>query len=232
LDYSRTQLVQAQERLGSGERYVYVAADIYRLPFASGLFDAATMIRTLHHMADAQQALRQVRRVLQTGATFILEYANKQNAKSIVRYWLGRQSWNPFSLEPIEFAELNYDFHPQAIRRWMESAGFSIERQLTVSHYRIGMLKRWVPLDLLVKMDSLAQLTGDWWQLSPIFFLMIRRPPRSTLTPTGAFFCCPNCSALLDPGLKGLQDDVLECPHCGLAWSCLDGIYDFRRPVA
>ncbi|RPI33324.1 MAG: methyltransferase domain-containing protein [Chloroflexota bacterium] len=33
LDYSKTQLEQAQERLGRDERYVYVAANAYRLPF-------------------------------------------------------------------------------------------------------------------------------------------------------------------------------------------------------
>ena len=43
VDYSRTQLVQAQQRLGAGPNYRYVAADIYHLPFAAGSFDAATM---------------------------------------------------------------------------------------------------------------------------------------------------------------------------------------------
>ncbi|HEX2697050.1 MAG TPA: class I SAM-dependent methyltransferase, partial [Anaerolineales bacterium] len=47
LDYSRTQLEQAQQRLGKSDRYVYVAADVYRLPFVDALFDAATMIRVL-----------------------------------------------------------------------------------------------------------------------------------------------------------------------------------------
>src|SRR5512134_2119301 len=82
LDYSRTQLEQAQARLGRLERYIYVAADAYRLPFIPGLFDAATMIRTLHHMADAPRALGQVRQVLQPGSTFVLEFANKQNLKA------------------------------------------------------------------------------------------------------------------------------------------------------
>src|SRR5512141_1201010 len=70
LDYSRTQLQQAQARLGNDGRYLYVAADIYRLPFVPGLFDAATMIRTLHHMMDAPRALGQVRQALQPGAVF------------------------------------------------------------------------------------------------------------------------------------------------------------------
>ena len=71
LDYSSTQLQQAQARLGSSARYIYVAADAYALPFVPGLFDAATMIRVIHHLADAPAALRQVRTVLQPGATFI-----------------------------------------------------------------------------------------------------------------------------------------------------------------
>src|ERR671922_747047 len=86
LDYSRTQLEQAQGRLGNSDKYIYVAADVYRLPFVDGLFDAATMIRTLHHMADAPKALGQVKHVLAFGGIFILEFANKQNLKAILRY--------------------------------------------------------------------------------------------------------------------------------------------------
>src|SRR5215208_1973516 len=70
LDYSRTQLEQAQGRLGTSDKYIYVAADVYRLPFVAGLFDAATMIRVLHHMADAPKALRQVKAVLGAGGVF------------------------------------------------------------------------------------------------------------------------------------------------------------------
>ncbi|MEN6394544.1 MAG: class I SAM-dependent methyltransferase, partial [Anaerolineaceae bacterium] len=104
LDYSLSQLVQAQERLGKNERYIYVNANVYRLPFVPGLFDAATMIRTLHHLANVPLALQQIRETLKPGAVFILEYANKQNLKAIMRYIFHRQAWNPFDLEPIEFA--------------------------------------------------------------------------------------------------------------------------------
>ena len=116
LDYSRTQLLQARERLGSNPAYRFVAADVYKLPFVNGLFDGATMIRTLHHMADAPLALAQVRSVLQENAVFILEFANKQNIKAILRFLIGRQKWNPFSKDPVEFAALNFDFHPAAVR--------------------------------------------------------------------------------------------------------------------
>jgi SAM-dependent methyltransferase len=226
LDYSRTQLQQAQERLGNDGRYLYVAADIYRLPFAPGLFDAATMIRALHHMVDAPRALGQVRQALQPGAVFVLEYASKKNLKAILRYLLRRQSWSPFALEPVEFAELNFDFHPQAIRNWLGECDFTIERQLTVSHFRIELLKRVVPLRLLVWMDSMAQLTGDWWQFSPSVFVRARAKLGSAVAAPGAFFRCPECEHWpLDEARE-----ALTCPACGRRWAVHDGIYDFRHP--
>src|SRR3990172_1769918 len=139
LDYSRTQLEQAQARLGKSDKYVYVAADAYRLPFVNGLFDGATMIRALHHMADAPKVLAQAARVLQPQSTFILEFANKQNFKSILRWMLRRQSWSPFTREPVEFAALNFDFHPGAVFDWLAAAGFTVEAKRTVSHFRLGL---------------------------------------------------------------------------------------------
>jgi len=231
LDYSRTQLEQAQQRLGKSDKYIYVAADIYRLPFVNGLFDAATMIRALHHMADAPKALEQVRKVLGSGGIFILEFANKLNLKAILRFLLGRQKWSPFTLGPVEFVKLNFDFHPRAIRNWLKELGFEIERTLTLSHFRVGFLKRIVPTSILVFLDSLFQWTGQLWQLSPSVFVKAKveggkhkaEIPDSPLL----FFKCPQCrySPLVD------RKAHLECSSCQKKWEVKDGIYDFREPI-
>ena len=232
LDYSRTQLCQAQERLGKSDRYTFVAADVYRLPFVPGLFEAATLIRTLHHLVEPRLALGQVRQVLQPGGIFILEFANKRNFKAIARYLLGRQSWNPFSLEPVEFVPLNFDFHPKAVRSWLAESGFAIRRQLTVSHFRLGLLKRALPVGLLVWMDSLAQWTGDLWQVTPSVFVRAQalggEPAKSSPgAAVSALFRCPEC------GQHPLEDlgGRLACPACKRTWLFQDGIYDFRQPA-
>ncbi len=223
LDYSRTQLEQAQQRLGSDPRYVFVAADVYRLPFVDGLFDGATMIRTLHHMVEPQLALRSVRRVLAQKALFILEFANKRNIKAILRYLAGKQSWNPFSHEPVEFVELNFDFHPKAIRQWLQDAEFKIERQLSLSYLRTEFLKKHVPLKVLVKIDSLLQWTGKVAQYSPSIFSRVRMVGYAPEVVAGSFFQCPICGQAL-PEIK--QD--LTCSTCTHVWHYQDGIYDFR----
>jgi len=225
VDYSRTQLLQARQRLGENPAYRYVAADVYHLPFGENSFDGATMIRTLHHMADAPAALTETRRTLRPEAVFILEFPNKRNLKSILRYMLRRQMWNPFLPEPVEFAALNFDFHPATVRAWLRDCGFIIERQLTVSHFRMGILKRVVPLRLLVALDRLLQPSGSWVQLAPSIFTRARAAgaiPEGT--PLQTLFRCPAC------GHQPLDDTppVVVCPACGRRYPVEDGIYNFR----
>ena len=233
LDFSRTQLELAQQRLGRSDKYVYIAADVYRLPFIDDLFDAATMIRVLHHMADAPQALGQVRNTLRPEGTFILEYANKLNLKAILRYWFRRQAWSPFTPEPVEFEKLNFDFHPQTVRKWLLALGFEIEKILNVSHFRIELLKQAVPTSMLVFFDSLFQWTGAFFQWTPSVFVLARIREKGSLNKEipailAGYFKCPECGHTpLDE-----KKSFLFCPDCHRHWEIKDGIYDFREPVS
>lgn len=226
-DYSKSQLRQAQARLGRSERYIYVAGDFYNPPFVDSLFDGATMVRTIHHAQDVPRALQQVGRVLSPAGTFILEFANKRHLKAILRYWLRRQTWNPFALEPVEFVELNFDFHPKWMAARLREKDFTIERRLTVSHFRVSLLKRLVPTRLLAAVDGLVQWTGNLWQLTPSVFVRARQEKSGPPSPADAFFRCPRCDG------KSWQrtGSSLICETCGVRWAIDDGIYDFKAPL-
>ncbi len=197
LDYSTTQLKQAHQRLGAQPRYCFVAADVYRLPFAPGVFDAATMIRTIHHLSEPQLALEQARACLAENATFILEFANKRNLKSILRYWSVRQKWSPFSPEAVEFVKLNFDFHPASVRGMLADSGFTIEKQICVSYLRSGFFKRVMPLKLLLAKENFLQHVASWAALSRAAFCgRALTQPNSRQPPRGGFLPLPGLRAL------------------------------------
>jgi len=155
LDYSRSQLEYARQRFGD-ERFIYVVADIYKLPLATNAVDTAVMVRVLHHIADVPLALQQVKRVVCGQGAFILEFANKRHLKNIVKYVIGR-GVNPFDRCPYEFADLHYDFHPAWVARQLREAGFEVEQRLSVSNLRSAFLKRIFSTSSLVKMEAVLQ---------------------------------------------------------------------------
>ena len=231
LDYSRSLLREAQALLGDDPRFLFVAADWYRMPFVPGVFDALVQVRTIHHAADAPALLAQLARIIRRDGRYVLEFANKRNLKAMARYALRRQTWSPYDPEPVEFVALNFDFHPRWMLAALRSAGFQPDEVRSVSHFRLALLKRLLPPSLLVRLDQALQPTGRWVALSPSLFVASAAPASAVTAPRAALFACPSClTALPDrPSAAALQ-----CPNsaCGLTWSVDNGLYDFKEPRA
>jgi len=223
LDFARSQLLQAHQRFGEG-RFIYLAADIYRLPLASSVVDTAVTVRVLHHIADIPAALAEVHRILKPKGTYILEYANKRNLKEIFRYLLGRSQKRPFSWEPFEYLDMHFNFHPAYISASLREAGFAPEGDLAVSHFRLPLLKRLFTPGVLAYLDGLLQKSTAGLKLSPSIFVAARAVKNEGKAPK-ALFRCLHCQTPLQE--KGT---TLLCSGCGQEWRPQEGVYDFREP--
>jgi ubiquinone/menaquinone biosynthesis C-methylase UbiE len=230
LDYSQSLLRQAQARLGREGRILYVAANLYALPFADSAFDAAMMVRVMHHVEDVPAALAEIGRCLAGSGTFVLEFASKRHLKSIVRYALRAQQWSPFDQAPYEFAPMHFDFHPAWMRARLVEAGFHVKRQRTVSHFRLAVLKRPIPPRALATLDGLCQPTGRWWQLTPSVFAQCLpvAAKAGEVTFAERLFRCPACGGLQ----LEASAEAVACRECGRRWGIEDGIYNFKAPLS
>ncbi len=228
LDYSKSMLRQAQERWGREGKHIYVAADLYAMPFVDFLFDTTVTVRVLHHVQNIPSAFQEIQRVLRPGGVYVLEYANKRHFKAILRYLLGRQSWSPFAPEPYEFVELNYDFHPAWMEARLREAGFAVGRELAVSSFRLPFLKRLISPSSLAALDGLLQGPAAPLKLAPSVFVWARAEKGDAQAEGVGFFRCPGCHStdLIE------TEEALTCQGCGRAWVIDDGIYDFKQPAA
>lgn len=225
LDYSLSQLQYAQEHLGTSPRYIYVAADAYRLPFHAGVFDGATMVRVIHHMSNVPAVLMQIRRVMSPRGVFILEHANKRNAKAMLRYALKKQTWSPYSLDPVEFVELNYDFHPAYITNALRAAGFSTKTRIPVSFLRLDVLKEKFSTDTLVKLDTILQHLGLLY--SPSIFTKNEAVGNTVDNLSrDQILACPDCGGDLIH-----EDETVRCVRDNRRWAVRGGIYDFKAAL-
>lgn len=224
LDYARSQLRQAQERLGD-HGFIYVAADLYNLPIADAAVDTAVTVRVLHHVKDLAAAFAQIGRILRPGGTYVLEFANKRHLKAIGRYWLGRQSESPFSLEPYEFVELNLDFHPAYVAGQLAEAGFRIDAERAVSTFRLPALKQRVDPGRLARIDGWLQRPTARLKLAPSIFLRTHIDKPGFRRLAAMLWRCPRCGSL---DLTE-EPDTVGCNGCDTRWPIDEGIYDFKE---
>jgi len=70
-DLSQNMLARARERIDD-DRVTFAAADLTRLPYADGAFDAIVCGWVLEHLPDPRPGLRELARVLQPGGKMLL----------------------------------------------------------------------------------------------------------------------------------------------------------------
>jgi hypothetical protein len=123
---------------------------------------------------------------------------------------------------------MNFDFHPTWMRDRLAEAMFHVKRTLTVSHFRLPLLKRLIPPRILAALDGLCQPTGAWWQLTPSVFVQcgIRKP--TVEIPTTPCFRCPVCKN------TNLEESprAMICGACDRSWPVEDGIFNFKNPLS
>jgi SAM-dependent methyltransferase len=234
-DYSRTLLQDAARELGQDRRFVFVAGNLYSLPLASGILDSLVMVRVMHHLADVPAALQQVRRVMHRHSVGVIEFANKRNLKALARWVLRRQPWSPLNEKPVEFVELNYDFHPAWIERRFGEAGLHIERRYAVSHFRLGAIKKRVNAETLARIDSWFFVLGGTYPLAPSVFLRVNAPQggvRVDVTTDeqalAQLLRCPVCAT--EP-LNWISEDCMECTACRSRFACREGVWDLKEAL-
>lgn len=234
-DYSRTLLQDAVSRWGHDPRFVFVAGNIYQLPLATGTLDTLVMVRVMHHLADVPQALQQLARALHKRSVAVLEYANKRNLKAMARWLLQRQTWSPFSLSPVEFVALNFDFHPVWMNQQFAAAGLQQNQQFGVSHFRLPALKQRIDAQRLAQIDSYLFRPGGYYPVAPSVFVQatlrndrvsqVVDPKQQTIA---ALFSCPRCRA---EAFQHVTEEQLLCRECNAVFAKKADIWDFKEPV-
>jgi SAM-dependent methyltransferase len=125
VDISGPTVRQARDAFPDGGLHAAVA-DVRRLPFRDGSFDAVYSMGTIEHFRESETALREIHRVLRPGGRAVVGVPNR---------------WDPF-LRPLVARVLQAlglygygderSFSRRALRRMLESAGFEVVAETAI----------------------------------------------------------------------------------------------------
>ncbi len=177
---SQTQL-DAAETVLAGTDIEKVRTQADDLAFEDGTLDLITMVRVMHHIPEPTKEFGELARVLKPGGTALIEVANYGHYKNRRRF---KKEGKSLPTEPVSIRTVTAD-EPDAIAfvnhnvdtvvGQLATAGFSLQRKLSVSNLRSEKLKKALPTGLLVAVEKRLQQRLAGSDFGPSIFLELRR---------------------------------------------------------
>jgi ubiquinone/menaquinone biosynthesis C-methylase UbiE len=155
-DYSQKLLDEAEKRSRElSIRLEVIKGDIYQL--SSTVHESC--IRVSHHLEDLPKAISEIKKIIKPGGTFIFEIPNKVHFKAVLKAII-TGDFTIFTHDSVSrtfkgTAFLNH--HPKIVEKLLVDNGFVIERRLSVSNFRLPLVKKLIPLTLLILLENFLQ---------------------------------------------------------------------------
>lgn len=140
--------------------------------------DLVSTVRVMHHISDPGNAIREIARILKPHGLLLLEYANSTSLKSQIKSIISGRPILLSSVERRRPANIRrgtipfVNHHPHTIRKLLYQNGFVIKNTLSVSNFRIPLLKKLLPLKLLLVLESVCQKLFSYGYIGPSIFIL------------------------------------------------------------
>lgn len=151
------------------------------LQFADSSVDLVTIIRVMHHLPDPGSELFEIARVLTPEGYAIIEMANYLHAENRFKHYIHGQKFgkNPVDIRSAEHRgkdEIPFVNHnPHTFIKQLNKAGLRVERTLSVSNLRSGILKKTMPHKLMMTAENALQPVLARSFFGPSIFFLVRK---------------------------------------------------------
>ncbi|MFO7929053.1 MAG: methyltransferase domain-containing protein [Candidatus Humimicrobiaceae bacterium] len=235
IDYSLKNLKNARRHIS---RYLefdreklqnihFIVADATNLPLKANVADVVLTVRVVHHINNVEKYFNEISRIIKSGGTIILEFANKRNTKNILRTLVGRMDTSAFNLEPSQVGETILNYHPEYIYNFLKEREFGVEKVISVSNLRLPIIKKIVSHKILVFFENIFQYLFSFLSLGPSIFLKAKCRHGNQKSARGnkisEILICPNCGSSLS-----IEKNKIICSGCGKVFQKEEGIFNLK----
>ncbi|MCA9348609.1 methyltransferase domain-containing protein [Candidatus Saccharibacteria bacterium] len=162
----------------------HIAANAYHLPFADDTQSAIISIRVIHHLTDPDLFFKEISRVLKPGGTAIIEAANKNSLKRLLKCILRadfsdwRNDWVDIGASGLQndgSFQLIRNYHPKYLMRLLSEAGLVVVKRRSVSWFRRTPVAK-LPKVIIDSLEKIMQIFSGWLFFGPSGWYVVRKP--------------------------------------------------------
>lgn len=185
-DPSARLLGQARKNLADLQNVHFLQSGIEKLSenLPKSQADLVVLVRVAHHFPDLETTFQTVNALLRPGGYFILEYANKIHFKAVVKQIFHGNFNFPSDLSPSDQRSAKsihkhtipfLNHHPAFVSYALNKAGFRQIEKLSVSNFRSPFLKTYMPLEVLLSLESFFQKPLNYINFGPSVFILAQK---------------------------------------------------------
>ncbi len=144
--------------------------------------DLVILIRVLHHLQDFDKALAVIKKITKKNSYFILEFANKRHLKALVNEFFKGNFTFLLDIFPKDISSKKrrhdlpfINYHPDLVKRKLKENGFKILEVRSVSNIRSPILKKIIPLEVLLFIEKYAQKLLASINFGPSIFILSKK---------------------------------------------------------
>jgi len=144
--------------------------------------DLVILIRVLHHLEDLDKALAVIKKITKKNSYFILEFANKRHLKALVNEFFKGNFTFLLDIFPKDLSSKKrrhnlpfINYHPDLVKRKLKENGFKILEVRSVSNIRSPILKKIIPLEVLLFIEKYAQKLLASINFGPSIFILSKK---------------------------------------------------------
>ena len=152
-----------------------------QLEFLNNSVDLITLIRVMHHLPDPMAELKEISRVLSPSGEAIIEMANYDHFLNRIKLFLKGKK---LPTQPVDIrSEKNktndeipfVNHNPKTVISQLNSAGLTVVNQLSVSNLRNTILKKFIPVKILLFFENIMQQPLAKYFFGPSIFLLVTK---------------------------------------------------------
>lgn len=182
IDPAEKLLNEGKKNLAILENVVFQKGDSEHFP--PGPFDVVLMVRVAHHLPNIKPTFTEIYKILQPQGCFIIEFANKIHFLAKLRSLSLRNSSYLSNLNQVDVRSekakeegkiIFVNHHPKRIEELLKETGFRIVDKLSVSNFRHSIIKKIVPLGVLLFLENHLQKPLSSINFGPSVFLLCQK---------------------------------------------------------
>jgi ubiquinone/menaquinone biosynthesis C-methylase UbiE len=177
-DPSLQMLKQAKNYCHRFKNILIQRGSLEKIPLPEHSLDSVLVVRTLHHCPNIEEVFSEFNRVLKPKGFLVLEFANKNHLKNILKSLLLGHSYFAQS-ERFDIATKNkvpfFNYNPKYIEKLLNNNHFKTVKTLSVSNLRGYFFKKYIPFNLLMKIENFLQSVFSGLYFGPSIFILAQK---------------------------------------------------------